>query len=94
LYGPLILAINLPNLCLIPPRLEEHPQLLKRILGKTTREVEEVVASFGGPARAATTATHAAHPLIARLEIDHIRPWGLGGPSDNQSEAIRVFGRG
>jgi hypothetical protein len=42
-------TINLSNLCLIAPRLEEYPQLLERIFGKTKREVEELVAAFGGP---------------------------------------------
>src|SRR5665213_1758206 len=40
-------SINLSNLCLIAPRLEEHPNLLGRIAGKSKREVEELIASFG-----------------------------------------------
>jgi hypothetical protein len=41
--------INLSNLCLIATRLEEHPALLSEIRGKTKREVQELVASFGTP---------------------------------------------
>jgi 5-methylcytosine-specific restriction endonuclease McrA len=42
-------SINLSNLCLIAPRLEEHPELLPQIAGKTKREVEALLASFGVP---------------------------------------------
>ena len=42
-------SINLTNLCLIATRLEEHPSLLERIVGKRKREVEELVASLGVP---------------------------------------------
>jgi hypothetical protein len=42
-------SINLSTLCLIAPRLAEHPALLLQIVGKTKREVEVLVASFGVP---------------------------------------------
>jgi 5-methylcytosine-specific restriction endonuclease McrA len=42
-------SINLSNLCLIAPRLEEHPALLTQIVGKRKREVEALLASFGVP---------------------------------------------
>jgi HNH endonuclease len=42
-------SINLSNLCLIASHLEEHPTLLPQIVGKTKREVEGLVASFGVP---------------------------------------------
>ena len=42
-------SINLSNLCLIAKVLEEHPGMLARIVGKTKREVEALVASFGVP---------------------------------------------
>jgi hypothetical protein len=45
-------AINLSGLCLIAPRLEEHPALLLRIVGKTKREIEALVASLGVPREA------------------------------------------
>jgi hypothetical protein len=42
-------SVTLSNLCVIAPRLEEHPALLERIVGKRKREVEELMASFGDP---------------------------------------------
>ena len=42
-------SITLSNLCLIAPKLDEHPSLLGKIVGKRKREVEELLASFGAP---------------------------------------------
>ena len=42
-------SVTLTNLCVIAPRLEEHPALLDMIIGKRKREVEELLASFGVP---------------------------------------------
>jgi hypothetical protein len=40
--------INLSTLCLLSPFLRQRPDLVQAILGKSKREVEAFVASFGG----------------------------------------------
>ena len=65
-------SINLSNLCLIAPRLGEHPELLSQITGKTKREVEALLASFGVP----------------REIPDRIRPLAPAAPKRPESDLL------
>jgi 5-methylcytosine-specific restriction endonuclease McrA len=53
---------------LIAPRLEEHPALLEKIVGKRKREVEELVASLGVPKEIPDRMRPLAPALPARRE--------------------------